>query len=132
MMNRITFMEIAGKKYPLSFSLGASRAIAKKLGGIDKLDGIFSGNIDEKTIDSLSYILAALMQQGAAYLNRFEADLPPEPGADYANGKYNFLTQEEIEMAVNITDPQLIAAITGCISGSSQTEIDAEVESKNE
>ena len=36
-MSRITFVTIAGKNYPMSFSLGASKKIIEKYGGVEKM-----------------------------------------------------------------------------------------------
>lgn len=130
-MNRITYIELAGKKYPLSFSLGAAKAIAAKYGDLGKLDeAITIEKLDEETIDIISYTIAALMKQGAAYKNQFEIDLPPEPGAHIEDGRYIALSQEEIEMCIGIKSEKMITAIMDAIDASSDKELEAD--SKNE
>lgn len=129
-MNRITFVEIAGKKYPLSFSLGASKAMAAKFGSLDKMSDYISasdGTVTADTLDAISYILAVLIAQGVAYKNTFEKDLPPEAGARYEDGKYIKLSQEEIEVAVDIGNAgELMSAINQSMASSGEREIEAE------
>lgn len=130
-MNRITYMELAGKKYPLVFSLGAAKKIAEKYGDLEKLDEALSlETVDAETLDMLGYALAVLMQQGCAYKNKFEKDLPPEPDAHMEDGKYITLTQEEIETCVGFGSEQMTAPILEALGRSMDTEL--ETESKNE
>ena len=99
-MDRITYVEIAGSKYPLSFSLGASKAFAKKFGSIDKMGEVMRGagdGVSMETLDAITYIMAVLIQQGVAYMNLFCKDLPPEKGARIENEKYVALTEEEVQ-----------------------------------
>lgn len=46
-MNRITYVEIAGKKYPLSFSLSALKEISNRFGGIEEMYAFLT---DEKRV----------------------------------------------------------------------------------
>lgn len=130
-MSRITYIELAGKKYPLIFSLAASKAISAKFGGIDKIGELLSsGNIGDREIEAISFLVTVLIKQGCAYKNMFEADLPPEPGARHDGEKYISLSQEEVETCISLNEAGIIVEkITECIRGSSQTEI--ETETKN-
>lgn len=132
-MSRITYIELAGKKYPLIFSLAASKAISAKFGGIDKIGELLSsGNLGAKEIETISFIITVLIKQGCAYKNMFEADLPPEPGARHDGEKYISLSQEEVETCISLNEAgKIVEKITECIRGSSQTEIEAETETKN-
>ena len=134
-MDRITYVEIAGSKYPLSFSLGASKAFAKKFGSIDgmgeKLQGVGDG-VDVEALDTITYIVATLIQQGVAYMNMFCADIPPEKGVRYENGKYVALTEEELDVAVDLNNAgELVSAITGAMNASGKTELNVETKEKN-
>ena len=127
-MNRLSYMEIAGKNYPLSFSLGACKAIAKKFGSIEKMGEVLQdvSGIDESTIDDILYILSVLITQGCAYKNVFEKDFPAEENAPVEDGMYIPLSPEELEVAVGLMDTsEIIAAISGCMNKSQKTEIDA-------
>lgn len=130
-MSRITYIELAGKKYPLIFSLAASKAISAKFGGIDKIGELLSsGNLGVKEIEAISFVITVLIKQGCAYKNMFEADLPPEQGARHDGEKYISLSQEEAETCISLNEAGIIVEkITECIRGSSQTEI--ETETKN-
>ena len=128
-MSRITYIELAGKKYPLIFSLAASKAISAKFGGIDKIGELLSsGNIGDREIEAISFLVTVLIKQGCAYKNMFEADLPPEPGARHDGEKYISLSQEEVETCIALNEAGIIVEkITECINGSSQTEIETEI-----
>lgn len=127
-MSRCTFIELAGKKYPLIFSLAASKAISAKYGGIAKIGEMLNtGNLGVKEIETISFVITVLISQGCAYKNMFEADLPPEPGARHDGEKYISLSQEEVEICIGISEAgMIIEKITECINKSSETEIEAE------
>ena len=36
-MSRLTYIRIAGKNYPMSFSLGASKKLIEKFGGVERI-----------------------------------------------------------------------------------------------
>jgi hypothetical protein len=42
-MSRITEIEIAGKKYPLNFSVKAAKEVSKRYGDIANIDKAFNG-----------------------------------------------------------------------------------------
>lgn len=130
-MNRITYMEIAGKKYPLVFSLGAAKKIAEKCGSLENFDEILRiETMDEKTLDTVGWVLELLMQQGCAYKNKFEKDLPPEPDAHMEDGEYIALTHEEIDLCVGLNNEEMIIPILKAINKSMETEL--ETDSKND
>lgn len=134
-MDRITYVEIAGSKYPLSFSLGASKAFAKKFGSIDKMGEVMRGagdGVNMETLDAITYIMATLIHQGVAYMNLFCKDLPPEKGVRTEDGKYVALTEEELDVAVDLNNAgDLIAAITGAMNTSGKTELEVQPTEKN-
>ena len=134
-MDRITYVEIAGSKYPLSFSLGASKAFAKKFGSIDKMGEVMRSagdGVNMETLDAITYIMAVLIQQGVAYMNLFCKDLPPEKGVRIEDGKHVALTEEELDVAVDLNNAgDLIAAITGAMNTSGKTELEVQSKEKN-
>lgn len=134
-MDRITYVEIAGSKYPLSFSLGASKAFAKKFGSIDKMGEVMRGagdGVNMETLDAITYIMATLIHQGVAYMNLFCKDLPPEKDVRIEDGKYVALTEEELDVAVDLNNAgDLIAAITGAMNTSGKTELEVQPKEKN-
>lgn len=130
-MNRITTIEIAGKKYPLSFTLGASKEFIRRFGSLEKMTEIISdmNEVTEDIIDAIVTILEVLIMQGCAYLNTFEKDLPVREGLRHEE-KYIALSREEIEIGLGVFDASKIAkAIFDCLNASNEKEI--ETESKN-
>ncbi len=130
-MERMTYMEIGGKKYPLSFSLAATKAISKKFGSVKKMGEKISNieDVNEETVDAIAYILAVLVAQGCAYKNVFEKDIPAYEGAPVdGEGKYIPLNQEEIEIGINMTNiGEMARTIMGTFTKSGETEIETEV-----
>lgn len=111
-MNKITYFEIAGKKYPLSFSLLASRVLAKKFGSIDKIGEAIGDGMSDVSMETLSFIAATLISQGCAYHNIFLKDVPVYDNAPIdENGKFIPLTQEEIETGVGLIDMETFSKV---------------------
>ncbi len=133
-MNRLSFMKIAGKEYPLSFSLGATKTISKKFGSTEKMVKVLTGikDVDEKTIDDLVYIIEVLIKNGCEYMNIFCKNEPVPENAPVEDGKYIPLTSHEIEVGVLLTDTgSLVESVSECMKTSQKTEIEAETEGKN-
>ena len=99
-MAKLGFFEIAGKVYPLSFSLMAEKKLAERYGTLSKIGDFISGD-DAKSFEELAYILALLIQQGCAYKNMFEGDVPPYENAPIEEGKYIHISEEQIMVGVN-------------------------------
>lgn len=130
-MKRLGYFEIADKRYPLSFSLGASKAIAQKFGSISVMGETLNNmqDMDERTIDDLTYIVSLLMKQGAAYKNVFEKDFPvPEDAPVDENGKYVALDQEQVEIGIGISDAkELIGAIMEAMGKGTERELEVDI-----
>lgn len=99
-MSRLSFFEIAGKRYPLSFSLMAEKKLAERYGGLSKIGDHITGD-DPESFEEMAYILELLIKQGCAYKNMFEADAPIYEKAPVENGVFVPLTNEEIMVGVN-------------------------------
>lgn len=106
-MDRTTYIEITGKQYPMRFSVGASIAITKKFGSLQKMaDNLKSEDgVDEaKTFETIIWMTETLIRQGCAYKNLFESDLPIPEGAPVENGKYMPITAEKLEIGIDVAD----------------------------
>ena len=106
-MDRTTYIEIAGKQYPMRFSVGASIAITKKFGSLQKMaDNLKSedGVGEAKTFETIIWMTETLIRQGCAYKNLFESDLPIPEGAPVENGKYMPITAEKLEIGIDVAD----------------------------
>ena len=124
-MSRITFVKIAGKSYPMSFSLGASKKIIGKYGSAEKMKTVLEKSKDTDKIDLVT-------AQGCAYMNYFEKDMPKPDDAPVVDGKWSPLPKEAVEIAVGISDvDELVKKITECIDGGSKKEVETRTEGKN-
>ena len=124
-MNRIVYTKIAGKNYPMSFSLGAAKKIAEKFGSTQKaMEKMKKAGGNE--IDILIDMLALLISQGCAYKNYFEADIPAPDDAPVINGKWTPLPREVIEIAIDVTEvEEIVDKISECINTGSKKEVEA-------
>lgn len=131
-MSRIVYAKIAGKSYPMSFSLGASKKIIGKYGSAEKMKTAIEKSEDMERIDLVTEMIELLTAQGCAYMNYFEKDMPKPDDAPVVDGKWTPLPREVIEIAVGISDiDELVKKITECIEGGSKKEVETRTEGKN-
>lgn len=132
-MEKLTYVRIGSKYYPMSFSLGASKKIAGMKGGAKNLDRFMKeeGNDDEK-IELAIEILEILIAQGCAYKNYFEKDMPVPENAPVVNGRWEPLSREMMETAIMGEDmPYIGNKIKECIEKSQKKKVKAKSKSKN-
>lgn len=124
-MGRLTYINIAGKDYPMSFSLMASKKIAEKYGSIDKVLDVFSsGEITAEALEGITFILELLITQGCAYKNYFEKDVPVPDNAPVIDGKWEPLPKEALEVAIGLSDMETISEkLSECINGGRDREV---------
>lgn len=132
-MAKLTYIDIAGKKYPMSFSLGASKRIAGMKGGTKELmDFLNSAGNDDKKIDIFIEILEILIAQGCAYKNYFEKDLPVPNNAPVKDGTWIPLTWNELAAVIEPGETERIGyKIKECIEKSQKKDVTAKSTSKN-
>lgn len=132
-MAKLTYIDIAGKKYPMSFSLGASKRIAGMKGGTKKLmDFLNSEGNDDKKIDIFIEILEILIAQGCAYKNYFEKDLPVPNNAPVKDGTWIPITRNELAAVIEPGETERIGyKIKECIEKSQKKDVTAKSTSKN-
>lgn len=133
-MDRISYIEVAGKKYPLSLSLGATKEICNKFGSMKEMQKALSDTENlAGLIDTLTYVMEVLIRQGCAYINAFGKYLPKEKDlAVDEDGKCVPITQELLEVYIDFNNaPKLIEAVVGALGLSQTTEIEAESKEKN-
>ena len=131
-MSRIVYAKIAGKSYPMSFSLGASKKIIGKYGSAEKMKSALEKSKDTDKIDLVTEMIELLTAQGCAYMNYFEKDMPKPDDAPIVDGKWTALPRDVIEIAVGISDvDELVKKITECIDGGSKKEVEKRAEGKN-
>lgn len=129
-MKKSVYINLAGKNYPLNFSLGACKIIVKELGSLENFEKTLTDKFNEETIDKIETILQALIAQGCAYKNLFEIDAgiftdKIENPALNKDGRFEPVTKEMLELAIGFDDIEGISdKIRECISVSSETEIE--------
>lgn len=133
-MKRLTYIEIVGKLYPMSFSLMATKKIAQRYGSVkDFLEKINTKDSEEKAISVISEVLELLISQGCAYKNYFEKDVPAPDNAPIIDGKWTPLPREALEIALGISDLAVAAEkIAECMDCGEKKEVEGkENTSKN-
>lgn len=136
-MNRITFLEIGGESFPLSFSLGLLKGIGNKFGGFNKIEEAMTnidGELSEDSIDAISFLIFLMIKQGALYMNTFKTvqDVPDNLAKD-EKGRVRELSQEQVEVGLAMSDiEEAMTSISKAMGSSAETEIEVESDSKNE
>lgn len=131
-MGKITYMEIVGKNYPMSFSLMATKKIAEKYGSLEKALNEVKGETTPESIETLTDIVELLISQGCAFKNYFEKDVPAPENAPIINGKWAPLPREALDIAITLADMnELTDKIYECIGVGKQKEVEAQDTEKN-
>ena len=145
-MERCIFVEIAGKQYPMSFSLGATKKIIGKFGSTQNMMKKLKkdqekGNEENmklsdrdslEALETISFILEILIAQGCAYKNYFEKDLPAPVNAPIEDGKWIPLPKEALDIAIQIADTKrIVEKISECVNQGSKKKIEAKAAGKN-
>jgi len=119
-MNRITEIEIAGKKYPLNFSTKAVKEITARYGDIANVGNVFAQKSTDKMMDEVVWLLALLIDQGVKYKKIVESE------------NVSGISAEDLEIVLGVADfGNLQSQIMGSmLSGMSRT-VETEEDSKN-
>lgn len=81
-MSRITEIEIAGRKYPLNFSVRAAEVMAEWFGGLENIEQVFSNRPAHEMLGDVRRIIALLIEQGVAYRKLVDGVDAPSITAD--------------------------------------------------
>ena len=132
-MSRIVYVEIVGKQYPMSFSLGASKKMIEKFGSVSKMeDYLKRPGKDVEKIDTILDMLELLIAQGCAYKNHFEQDIPAPNDAPIIEGKWTPLPKEALSIGINVIDIDKLAdKIKECVTNGGKKEVELKTEGKN-
>lgn len=145
-MERCVFVEIAGKQYPMSFSLGATKKIIGKFGSTQNMmktlkktqkkeqeeNRELSDRDSLEALETISFILEILIAQGCAYKNYFEKDLPAPVNAPIEDGKWIPLPKEALDIAIQIADTKkIVEKISECVNQGSKKKVEAKAAGKN-
>ena len=91
-MNRITEIEIAGRKYPLNFSVKAAKEVSKRYGDIANVGDAFANKPLDEMMDEANWLLALLIDQGIQYKKIIEGE------------ELKGITKDELEIVMGVTD----------------------------
>lgn len=131
-MNRLTYVKIAGKEYPMSFSLGATKKIIEKYGSVSKMQSELKKSSEVDKIGMISDLLSLLIYQGCAYKNYFEKDIPDPENAPIVDGKWTPLPADVIDIALGVMDIEEVSKkIEECMSSGSNKGVEIRTEGKN-
>lgn len=119
-MNRITEIEIAGKKYPLNFSVKAAKEVSERYGDITNIGDAFEGKSTSEMMDEANWILALLIEQGVAYKKIVDGE------------EVKGLTQDELEILMGVVDfADLKSTLLGAMTAGMRREVEVEPDPKN-
>lgn len=119
-MNRITEIEIAGRKYPLNFSTKAAKEVAKRYGDISNVMDAFKGKTTDEMMDEAIWLLALLIEQGVAYRKIVDDE------------DIRGLSAEELEIVMGVFDfSDLKNTILGAMTAGMKREVEVEIDPKN-
>lgn len=111
---KVTYIELAGKKHPLCFSLAVSETLDEAFGGLENMqEELYSRNIS-RISKALDVVLTALMDAGRIYLTACgEGDkLPPR------------LTCRPADL-LDVRDNSIVNIVLSAIMGDSAREVEA-------
>lgn len=131
-MSKTVYIEVAGKEYPMRFSIAAAKAISEKFGSLDNLSEALSGAGEAETLDNVLWVVALLIQQGCAYKNLFEKDQPVPENAPVEKGKYVALDKEQLEVGLDILSlAGMQDKIYQTVSAGQQQTVETQTDEKN-
>lgn len=122
----MTTVTLAGKEYPMSFSLMAAKKIAKEHESIQKFfDGIDTEDVTENAIEKIIYVIDILINQGCAYKNYFEKDVPPPKDAPVIDGKWTPMPSEVLGLAITFENiGELYDKISECMGKDTKRKVE--------
>lgn len=113
---KVSYIELAGAKHPLCFSLSATEEICEAFGNTDKMaDAITKGNDFEK-IKAVDKVLMILLAAGRRYCEAVGIELPPALKCRPAD-------------IIDITDGSAVEVIFGTLKNDTDRSVKAQ--SKN-
>ena len=118
-MKRIVEFEVAGKSYPLNFSVKVARQIDEEFGGLENFDRIMDCGVG-KALTALCALLHSMMADGATYLRLTEGRDIEVP------------TLDELETLLGFSDiGSMKEAVTRAAGIGSAATVEVEVSEKN-
>lgn len=107
-MDRTVYLNVAGKAYPMRFSMGTNIRITERYGSLKGFQETILSENEGKALKEITWILKTLIDQGCAYKNLFEKDMPAPENAPVEDGKYVSLTEEELEIGLDLSGAGIV------------------------
>jgi hypothetical protein len=116
-MSRIGEITLAGKKYPLNFSVKAAKEVSARYGGLDNVDAAFSEKSIDEMMDEAIFLLSILIEQGVLYKRIAEGE------------EIKGIAPDELEVVLGVSDLAGVKAqILGAMIGGMSREVEVEPE----
>lgn len=115
---KVTYIELAGNRHPLCFSLAVSEKLDEAFGGLENMQEELDSRQISRISRAVDVVLTALMEAGRVYLTACgeEAALPPR------------LTCRPVDL-LDVRDNSVIKTVMTAIKGDSGREV--EIVTKN-
>lgn len=81
-MDRVTYFELAGKRFPCCFSVGAQAEFAQRCGGIEHINTLMDTKDLTVLLQNILWMLSVLMKYGAKHVRFYGEDSPEPPSAE--------------------------------------------------
>lgn len=123
---KLSYLELEGKKYPLTFSLKTTQLITDKYKDMANFAKVLNDPKVgmSKKIDIVADVLESMMCSGCQFCNAFSYS--PYPNAPFHDGKFISLSAEQIKLCIPPEEQAIknvINAINSCISTSNVKEL---------
>lgn len=119
-MSRIIEIELAEKKYPLNFSVGAVEKITEEIGDIFQIGEILSNKSAAEMMSTSVNILETLINQGIAYKKLIGEEVNPE------------VKKEDLKILIGLSDlPRIKKAILEAMTAGIKPTVETEKNSND-
>lgn len=113
---KLSYIELAGKRYPMVFSLAATEAMEERFGSLEAMsEELHCGSV-KRVAKAVDGVLTILMDAGRIYCEAVGMEIPPRLKCRPAD-------------LIDPTDPSTMSLIYGAMARDSSREV--EVEGKN-
>ena len=134
MKPKITYLNIDGYDYPMSYSLFVSQALLRKYDKED-LDNLEKNLNGAQSLDLLIFLLCQLINSGCEYMNLFRLYPTDKKFNLDENGKIYRLSEQELALCLDMSEDSMryiSNKIKECMNKSQTKDVTAQVKSNNQ
>ncbi len=114
---RISYIELAGQKFPLCFSLSATEEMLEEFGSLEAMTETLDGDDTLAKLRAVDRVLDILLRAGRRYCETMGLEQPPALKGAPSD-------------VIDIADPSAIAAIFSTISSDNKRTVEAKQSKK--